>query len=263
VSRPVAKIVDERAQTADNGVREITLIGQNVMPITARDFGANLAARRTAGSPRRYPGIVRLRYSTASPRCRRQPDRGASRPRLADAVRASAGASGSDRILSAMNRKHRADDYRRVIDRFRASRQDMHFHRIYRGFPGETEKISPPPSRWSRKSDTLALIRSNIRHARNAGGGHAGDGVSGGNGRAIGAAPGIDRPPASAFNRAMIGKTVDVLFERAAAIPADGRPHRLLQPAHVMASGDIIGQVLPSPSTVSSATACSANSRPP
>jgi tRNA-2-methylthio-N6-dimethylallyladenosine synthase len=49
--------------------------------------------------------------------------------------------SGSDRILAAMNRKHTADDYRRVIDRFRAVRQDIAFSSDFIvGFPGETEE---------------------------------------------------------------------------------------------------------------------------
>ena len=49
--------------------------------------------------------------------------------------------SGSDRILAAMNRKHTADDYRRVIDRFRAARQDIAFSSDFIvGFPGETEE---------------------------------------------------------------------------------------------------------------------------
>ena len=89
--------------------------------------------------------------------------------------------SGSDRILAAMNRKHSADDYRRVIDRFRAVRQDIAFSSDFIvGFPTETEEDF---------AATLALVTANrirwrlfvqvFAAAGHAGGGHAGDGVSG------------------------------------------------------------------------------------
>ena len=80
-----------------------------------------------------------------------------------------------------MNRKHTADDYRRVIDRFRAARQDIAFSSDFIvGFPGETE---------GEFAATLALVMQIgyagglfvqiFASARHAGGGHAGDGVSG------------------------------------------------------------------------------------
>ena len=89
--------------------------------------------------------------------------------------------SGSDRILDAMNRKHTVADYLRVIDRLRAARQDIAFSSDFIvGFPGETEEDF---------AATLALVDANrlrwrlfvqvFAAARHAGGGHAGDGVSG------------------------------------------------------------------------------------
>ena len=94
VSRPVAKIIDDVMRLADNGVREITLIGQNVNAYHGEGpDGRNLAARQTAASPRRNPRHrAPALLDQPSPRRRRFADRGPSRPARADAVRASAGA---------------------------------------------------------------------------------------------------------------------------------------------------------------------------
>jgi tRNA-2-methylthio-N6-dimethylallyladenosine synthase len=136
-----------------------------------------------------------------------------------------------------MNRKHTADDYRRVIDRFRAVRQDIAFSSDFIvGFPGETEEDF---------AATLALVTQI---------GYAGaysfkysprPGTPAADERLVRLQELIDSQQ-SAFNVAAIGNTVDVLFERAARNPGQivGRT-AYLQPAHVMASADIIGQVLP------------------
>ncbi|HEV7409652.1 MAG TPA: MiaB/RimO family radical SAM methylthiotransferase, partial [Bradyrhizobium sp.] len=121
VSRPVVKIVDDVKRLADNGVREITLIGQNVNAYhgegpDGRPWPLGALLRHLA----EIPGIVRLRYSTSHPRdvddtlIEAHRDLAALMPFVHLPVQ-----SGSDRVLSAMNRKHTADDYRRVIDRFR------------------------------------------------------------------------------------------------------------------------------------------------
>ena len=156
--------------------------------------------------------------------------------------------SGSDRVLAAMNRKHTVLDYLGVIDRFRAVRQDIAFSSDFIvGFPGESEEDF---------AGTLALVRQI---------GYAGaysfkysprPGTPAADMRETVSAEEMDErlvrlqelidSQQSAFNRAMIGQTVDVLFERAARNPGQivGRT-AYLQPAHVMASPDIIGQVLP------------------
>ena len=94
VSRPVAKIVDDVKRLADNGVREITLIGQNVNAYHGEGPDGRTLAARQAVAPacrnRRYRAAALL--DQPSPRCRRFADRGASRSRRADAVRASSGA---------------------------------------------------------------------------------------------------------------------------------------------------------------------------
>jgi tRNA-2-methylthio-N6-dimethylallyladenosine synthase len=250
VSRPVARIVDDVKRLADNGVREITLIGQNVNAYHGEGpDGRTWPLGRLLHQLAAIEGIVRLRYSTSHPRdvddslVAAHRDLTALMPFVHLPVQ-----SGSDRILAAMNRKHTADDYRRVIDRFRAVRQDIAFSSDFIvGFPGETEedfaatlalvmqigyagaysfKYSPRPGTPAADMrETVSAAEMDERLVR---------------------LQGLIDSQQSAFNTAMIGKTVDVLFERAARNPGQivGRT-AYLQPAHVMASPDIIGQVLP------------------
>ena len=250
VSRPVLKIVDDVKRLADNGVREITLIGQNVNAYhgdgpDGRPWPLGTLLRKLAA----IPGIERLRYSTSHPNDVEDTLIEAHRdlPELMPFVHLPV-QSGSDRILAAMNRKHTADDYRRTIDRFRAAQQDVAFTSDFIvGFPGEsTEDFAA----------TLALVTQI---------GYAGaysfkysprPGTPAADMRETVSATEMDErlvrlqelidSQQSAFNRAAVGRTVDVLFERAARNPGQivGRT-AYLQPAHVMASDDIIGRVLP------------------
>ena len=250
VSRPVAKIVDDVRRLTDSGVREITLIGQNVNAYhgegpDGRIWPLGALLYHLAG----LPGVLRLRYSTSHPRDVEQTLIDAHRdlPALMPFVHLPV-QSGSDRILAAMNRKHTADDYRRVIDRFRAVRQDIAFSSDFIvGFPGETGedfaatlalvtqigyagaysfKYSPRPGTPAADlQETVSAAEMDERLVR---------------------LQELIDSQQSAFNQAAIGSTVDVLFERAARNPGQivGRT-AYLQPAHVMASPDIIGQVLP------------------
>ncbi|KAA0077979.1 tRNA (N6-isopentenyl adenosine(37)-C2)-methylthiotransferase MiaB [Tardiphaga sp. P9-11] len=250
VSRPVAKIIDDVQRLADNGVREITLIGQNVNGYhgdgpDGRPWALGTLLYRLA----EIPGIARLRYSTSHPRDVEDTLIAAHRdlPALMPFVHLPV-QSGSDRILAAMNRKHTTEDYRRVIDRFRDARQDIAFTSDFIvGFPGETEedfaatlalvtqigyagaysfKYSPRPGTPAADlQETVSQADMDERLVR---------------------LQNLIDSQQSAFNAATIGRTVDVLFERPARNPGQivGRT-AYLQPAHVMASDDIIGQVLP------------------
>jgi tRNA-2-methylthio-N6-dimethylallyladenosine synthase len=250
VSRPVAKIVDDVMRLADNGVREITLIGQNVNGYhgdgpDGRPWALGTLLYRLAA----IPGIERLRYSTSHPRDVEDTLIAAHRDlrELMPFVHLPV-QSGSDRILAAMNRKHTADDYHRVIDRFRNARPDISFTSDFIvGFPGETEEdfaatlalvtqigyagaysfkySARPGTPAADLQETVSLADMDERLAR---------------------LQNLIESQQAAFNAAAIGRTVDVLFERPARNPGQivGRT-AFLQPAHVMASADIIGKVLP------------------
>ncbi|MHC4040705.1 tRNA (N6-isopentenyl adenosine(37)-C2)-methylthiotransferase MiaB [Bradyrhizobium sp. 23AC] len=250
VSRPVAKIVDDVKRLADNGVRELTLIGQNVNAYHGDGpDGKTWPLGRLLEHLATIPGIARLRYSTSHPRdvddslIAAHRDLGALMPFVHLPVQ-----SGSDRILAAMNRKHTADDYRRVIDRFRAARQDIAFSSDFIvGFPGEGEQDFLA---------TLALVTQIGYAAAYSFKYSARPGTPAADMQETVSPAEMDQrlerlqelidSQQSAFNKAAIGSTVDVLFERPARKDGQivGRT-AFLQPAHVMASPDIIGQILP------------------
>jgi tRNA-2-methylthio-N6-dimethylallyladenosine synthase len=152
VSRPVEKIVTEVERLTDGGVREVTLIGQNVNAY--HGAGPDGAASNLGKLLRRLaevPGILRLRYTTSHPRDMDDDLIAAHRelPALMPYVHLPV-QSGSDRILAAMNRKHTRKNYLDTIARFRAGRADLAFTSDFIvGFPGETE---------SDFRDTLALV---------------------------------------------------------------------------------------------------------
>ncbi len=152
VSRPVEKIVAEVERLAEGGVREVTLIGQNVNAY--HGLGPDGAASSLGRLLRRIAdvsGILRLRYTTSHPRDMDDDLVEAHRelPELMPCVHLPV-QSGSDRILAAMNRRHSRKDYLDVIARLRAGRTDLAFTSDFIvGFPGETE---------SDFRDTLALV---------------------------------------------------------------------------------------------------------
>jgi tRNA-2-methylthio-N6-dimethylallyladenosine synthase len=143
VSRPVEKIVEEVERLADAGVREITLIGQNVNAyhgIERDGRSASLAdlLRRLAD----VEGIERLRYMTSHPRdmtdelISAHRDLGKLMPYLHLPVQ-----SGSDHVLAAMNRQHGRDEYLAIIERVRKARPDIALTSDFIvGFPGETDE---------------------------------------------------------------------------------------------------------------------------
>jgi tRNA-2-methylthio-N6-dimethylallyladenosine synthase len=142
VSRPVEKIVAEVERLADAGVREVTLIGQNVNAYHGLNVdGTSSSLGKLLRRLSRVSGILRLRYTTSHPR-----------DMDGDLIAAHAGLpalmpyvhlpvqSGSDGILQAMNRAHSRRDYLKVIQRLRAARNDLAFTSDFIvGFPGETE----------------------------------------------------------------------------------------------------------------------------
>ena len=142
VSRPVEKIVTEVERLVDNGVREVTLIGQNVNAYhgPAPDGSPSTLGkllRRLA----RVSGLLRLRYTTSHPRDMDDDliTAHAEVPTLMPYVHLPV-QSGSDRVLATMNRRHTRDDYLKIIARLRENRADLAFTSDFIvGFPGETE----------------------------------------------------------------------------------------------------------------------------
>ena len=148
VSRPAERVVREAQELVAAGVKEITLLGQNVNAYHGHEGG--LAGLIWALD--KVDGLERIRFTTSHPND------------MDDALIEAHGTcdklmpylhlpvqSGSDRILKAMNRKHTAESYLRVIERIRAARPDILLSGDFIvGFPGETDEDF---------EDTLQLVR--------------------------------------------------------------------------------------------------------
>ncbi|HWK69067.1 MAG TPA: tRNA (N6-isopentenyl adenosine(37)-C2)-methylthiotransferase MiaB [Rhizobiaceae bacterium] len=159
VSRPVSQILAEAERLAEAGVREVTLLGQNVNAWhgegpDGNPWGLGRLLHRLA----EIPGIARLRYTTSHPRdmddelISAHRDLDALMPYLHLPVQA-----GSDRILKAMNRRHTGADYLKLIERIRAARPDIAMSGDFIvGFPGETD---------ADFEATLAIVRE-VRYAQ-------------------------------------------------------------------------------------------------
>jgi tRNA-2-methylthio-N6-dimethylallyladenosine synthase len=248
VSRPVMNILAEVERLADAGVREVTLIGQNVNAYHGEGpDGRPWTLGRLLERVAELPEIARLRYTTSHP-CDMEPSLIAAHrdlrklmPYLHLPVQ-----SGSDRILAAMNRRHTRTDYLDAIARVRAARPNMAFSSDFIvGFPGESEddfqatlalvdeveyagafsfKYSPRPGTPAAempdqppdevKSERLYRLQA-----------------------------AIDRHQA-AFNAQWLGRTFDILFEkpgRHAGQIVGRSPY--LQPVQVRAPATMIGDI--------------------
>ena len=143
VSRPVSQILGEARRLARSGVREVTLLGQNVnawhgLGEDGREWGLGELCHALAD----IPGLARIRYTTSHPRDMNEALIAAHRelPALMPYLHLPV-QSGSDRILKAMNRRHTADDYLRLVARIRAARPDIALSGDFIvGFPGETDE---------------------------------------------------------------------------------------------------------------------------
>lgn len=140
-SRPAQSIVDEARRLVDQGALEITLLGQNVNAY--HGIGPNGLVWGLADLIHAIAdihGLERIRYSTSHPRDMDEAlIQAHALPKVMPFMHLPV-QSGSDRILEAMNRKHKADVYRDVISRMRKVRPDIAFSSDFIiGFPGETE----------------------------------------------------------------------------------------------------------------------------
>ncbi|PZX19748.1 tRNA-2-methylthio-N6-dimethylallyladenosine synthase [Palleronia aestuarii] len=136
VSRPAERVIAETRDLVERGVREITLLGQNVNAYHGHPGGLAGLVRALSA----IDGLARIRYTTSHPND------------MDDALIAAHGEvpelmpylhlpvqSGSDRVLKAMNRKHNAEAYLRLVERIRAARPDILLSGDFIvGFPGES-----------------------------------------------------------------------------------------------------------------------------
>lgn len=247
-SRPVDQIVTEAKRLVAGGARELTLLGQNVNAYhgEAADgstWGLARLVRHLADS---IPDLLRIRYTTSHPRdmdddlIKAHGDLPQLMPFLHLPVQ-----SGSDRILEAMNRQHKADHFRRIIDRLRDVRPDLALSSDFIiGFPGETDadhqatvklieevgfaqsfsfKYSPRPG--TPAAVLAAQVPEVVMDAR------------------LQEIQALLERQLMAFNRATIGKRVPVLIERAGRHPGQmtGKSP-WLQPVHALLPADTIGR---------------------
>ncbi len=247
-SRPPERIADEARRLAARGVKEITLLGQNVNAYRAiasdgQSYGLAQLIRLLAG----IDGIERLRYTTSHPRDMSEEliaahgDIASLMPHLHLPVQ-----SGSDRILAAMNRQHTAERYLDLVARIRRARRDIALSSDFIvGFPGETD---------ADFEATLGLVRAvgyaqafSFKYSARPGTPAAAAA------RQIPESVKSDRlqvlqallaTQQAAFNTRSRGRVMSVLFEKPGLRPgqAVGRSP-WLQPVHVANARALIGQI--------------------
>jgi tRNA-2-methylthio-N6-dimethylallyladenosine synthase len=142
VSRPVADVLAEVRQLAAQGVREVTLLGQNVNAYRGRLDGRRADLADLLQQVAAVPGIERLRFTTSHPMefSTSLIDAFATLPQLVDHMHLPV-QSGSDRILALMNRHHTILEYKDKIRRLRAVRPNVSLTSDFIvGFPGETDR---------------------------------------------------------------------------------------------------------------------------
>ncbi|MFO6465593.1 tRNA (N6-isopentenyl adenosine(37)-C2)-methylthiotransferase MiaB [Jannaschia sp. KMU-145] len=141
VSRPVDRLLGEARALVARGVREITLLGQNVNGYHGEGPGGVWSLGRLIREMAGIDGLDRIRFTTSHPNDMTDDliAAHAEVPELMPYLHLPV-QSGSDRILKAMNRKHTAESYLAIVDRLRAARPDLALSGDFIvGFPGETE----------------------------------------------------------------------------------------------------------------------------
>ncbi len=248
-SRPVADVLAEARRLADQGVREVTLLGQNVNAYDGAGPDGVWSLARLARSLAEIPGLDRIRYTTSHPNdmsddlIAAHAEVGALMPYLHLPVQ-----SGSDRILRLMNRKHGRAKYIDLIGRIRQARPDIALSGDFIvGFPGETDRDF---------EDTMDLVRQvnyasafSFMYSPRPGTPAATLGTQ------IPADVSLARLHAlqallleqqAGFNAAQAGRTLEVLFEKKGrhGAQAIGRsPY--LQSVHVEDADHLIGRIVP------------------
>lgn len=144
VSRPFEDVLVEVADLADQGVKEVTLLGQNVNAYRGKMEGTDEIAdfAMLLEYVHEIPGIERIRYTTSHPKemTQRMVDAYARLPKLVSFLHLPVQA-GSDRVLAGMKRGYTTLEFKSVVRRLRAARPDLTLSSDFIvGFPGETEE---------------------------------------------------------------------------------------------------------------------------
>ena len=262
VSRDVAQVVTETKRLVDAGVREITLIGQNVNAYRGEDsLGDPWPLERLLEHLSDIDGLERLRYTTSHPVDMTQGliDAHGALPKLMPFVHLPV-QSGSDRVLKAMNRRHSAQDYLDIVARLRAARPDVALSSDFIvGFPGETD---------ADFEETLALIRAvgfastfSFKYSPRPGtpGAEREDHIADEIMRErLAILQGLVETQRQAFNTATVGRVVNILFEKRGR--HDGQiagKSPYMQPVHVFGPPELVGRVLPAKITAAGSNSLS------
>jgi tRNA-2-methylthio-N6-dimethylallyladenosine synthase len=249
-SRSVAEVEKEARRLVESGVREITLLGQNVNAYHGEGLdGRPWSLARLIHHLARIDGLERLRFTTSHPGdmsddlIMAHAEERKLMPYLHLPLQA-----GADRILAAMNRKHTAAGYLALVARIRAAQPDMALSTdIIVGFPGETD---------AEFEETLAVVRQvgfaqaySFKYSARPGTPAANlddqvpDTVKS---ERLGRLQGLLASQQATFNAACVGRTLPVLFERQGRLAGQlvGRsPY--LQAVHADAAPELLGKVVP------------------
>lgn len=246
-SRPVASVLAEARRMVASGVREISLLGQNVNAYHGEGpDGSIWGLARLAYALAEIPGLARIRYTTSHPRDMDEALIAAHRdlPQLMPFLHLPV-QSGSDQILRAMNRGHTADEYRDLVRRLREARPDLALSSDFIvGHPGESDADFEATMELVR--DTGFALAYSFKYSPRPGTPAAGAGMQvpeDMKDSRLQALQQLLRQQQDAFNQTMVGQSVPVLFTGAGRKPGQiaGRSP-WLQPVHVQGDPALIGQ---------------------
>jgi tRNA-2-methylthio-N6-dimethylallyladenosine synthase len=250
-SRSVDDVVAEAKVLASGGAKEITLLGQNVNAYhgekikgeTGSEAGLGYLIRRLA----EIDGVERLRYMTSHPidmdddLIAAHGEVPALMPFLHLPVQ-----TGSDRMLSRMNRHHKIEEYYRIVEKLLAGRPDLKISSDFIvGFPGETDKDFEDTMQFVRDIKFLQAYSFKYSPRPGTPGALMTDQISEEvMSIRLAALQDLLVQHQVAFNQASVGQVMPVLFDRRGRNEGQlvGRSP-FMQPVHVQASDDYFGQI--------------------
>ena len=249
VSRPREQILNEARSLVDAGVREITLLGQNVNAWHGTSSGgAQIGLGELLHELAEVDGIERLRYVTSHPRdmddglIAAHRDLPVLMPYLHLPVQA-----GSDRILKAMNRRHTASEYLDIIERVRDARPDIAISGDFIvGFPGEADEDFEATLDIVRRTNYAQCFSFKYSMRPGTPGAEMDDQVDEGvKADRLSRLQALLNEQQIAFNEGCVGKTIPVLLEKPGrgADQLIGRSpwlQSVIVPSNVGAIGDIV-----------------------